>query len=53
MAPEFPRLGLTDSALALLDPERFLALSADLDLVVALQRRGFEAVNFDTMLFDV
>ena len=51
-APEFMRLGLTDAAFILLDTERYRVLSADLDLIVALQRRGFEAVNFHALLFD-
>lgn len=51
-APEFVRLGLTDAAFALLDPARYRILSADLDLIVALERRGFEVINFQTLLFD-
>jgi hypothetical protein len=51
-SPEFIRLGLTDAAFALLDPERYRVLSADLDLVVALEKRGFEVVNFHTLLFE-
>ena len=51
-APEFIRLGLTDAAFTILDPEVYIVLSADLDLIVALQYRGFEAVNFQTLLFD-
>jgi hypothetical protein len=51
-APEFVRLGLTDAAFTLLDRERYRVLSVDLDLIVALQRRDFEAANFQTLLFD-
>jgi len=51
-APEFLRLGLTDAAFTLLDPARYCVLSADLDLIVALQTRGFEVVNFHALLFD-
>ena len=51
-AREFIRLGLTDAAFALLDPDRYIVLSADLDLIVALEIRGFAVVNFDTLLFD-
>ena len=46
MTPEFFRLGLTDSVFTLLDPERYLVLSADYALVDALARRGFDAVCF-------
>ena len=50
--PEFIRLGLTDAAFTLLDSKLYRVLSADLDLIVALERRGFEVVNFHTLLFD-
>jgi hypothetical protein len=51
-APEYLRLGPTDAAITLLDPKRYGVISADLDLVVALQMRGFEVMNFHTALFD-
>jgi hypothetical protein len=50
--PEFLRLGLTDAAFTLLDPKRYGVISADIDLILALQMRGFEVVNFHTALFD-
>ncbi len=50
-APEFIRLGLTDAAFTLLDPERYVIATVDLDLIVALEVRGFEVVNFNTFLY--
>ena len=44
--PEFIRLGLTDAGLCHLDPDLYEVLSADRDLVIALQARGFQVVNF-------
>ena len=51
--PEFLRLGLTDSAFVLLDPSKYRILSADIDLILALQARGFEVTNFQQLLFGV
>jgi len=45
--PLFPRLGLTDSAIATVCSREILALTTDLDLQVALQRRGADALNFN------
>jgi hypothetical protein len=50
--PEFLRLGLTDAGLTALDHKRFRILSADLDLVVAMKKQGFEVANFQRLLFD-
>ncbi len=50
--PQFLRLGLTDAAFTLLDTARYRVISADLDLIVALQGCGFEVVNFHAELFD-
>lgn len=50
--PEFVRLGLTDAAFATHEPGEFRLISADLDLIVALQNRGMEVVNFHHLLFD-
>ena len=47
----FPRLGLTDCIFTLLDPGRFHVLSADLDLILALQAKGFEVTNFQQLVF--
>ncbi len=52
-AAEFPRLGLTDAAFVLLDPGEFRILSADIDLILALQSRGFEVANFQQLIFGV
>ncbi len=51
-APEFLRLGLTDAAFTLIDSSRYRVLSADLDLIVALEMQGFEVLNFHALLFD-
>jgi len=50
--PEFFRLGLTDAAFISLDPEKHTFLSADLDLVIALQNRGVDAINFFHLAFE-
>jgi hypothetical protein len=42
----FQRLGLTDAAIAMLCERGILALTADLDLYLALQSRGADALNF-------
>ena len=51
-APEFIKLGLTDAAFTLLDPERYLVISVDIDLIVALENKGFDVVNFNSLFFD-
>lgn len=43
----FPRFGLTDSAILDLPPKKFLVLSVDAPLVLALQKRGVDAINFN------
>ena len=43
--PEFAPVGLTDSAFALLDPDRYVAQSADYQLVGAPVRTGFEVIK--------
>lgn len=43
----FPRFGLTDSAILDLPPKRYLVLSVDAALVIALQKKGVDAVNFN------
>ena len=50
-AAEFPRLGLTDAAFFQLDPQCFRVLSADIDLILALQPKGFEVLNFQHLIF--
>ena len=50
--PEFLRLGLTDAAFATLRPDEFRVISADIDLIVALQNRNVEVVNVQHLLFD-
>jgi uncharacterized protein YaiI (UPF0178 family) len=42
----FERLGLTDAAIAKLCERGTLVLTADLDLYLALQTRGADALNF-------
>lgn len=49
--PEFRRLGLTDAAFTQLDPKLCTVLSADLDLILALQAKGFDVVNFHHLIF--
>jgi len=43
----FPRLGLTDAAIAAVARHRFLFLTVDLDLYVTLAKRGVDAINFN------
>jgi len=45
--PLFMRLGLTDAAIATVCAQGNLVLTADLPLQVALQERGFDALNFN------
>ena len=45
--PLFARLGLTDAAIAKISTRAILVLTADLDLQLAIQRRGFDALNFN------
>jgi hypothetical protein len=51
LSPEFIRLGLTDAAFGRLDPARHEIISADRDLVAALQTQGFQVINFHDLLF--
>jgi hypothetical protein len=43
----FSRLGLTDAAMATVCSRGILVLTADLDLQLALQHRGADALNFN------
>ena len=43
----FMPLGLTDAAIAMLQSRKLLVLTVDLNLWLALQRRGVDAVNFN------
>ncbi len=43
----FPRFGLTDSAILDLPPQSYLVLSVDAGLVIALQKKGVDAINFN------
>jgi hypothetical protein len=43
----FYRFGLTDSAILDLPPKKYLVLSVDAKLVIALQKKGIDAVNFN------
>jgi hypothetical protein len=43
----FYRFGLTDSAVLDLPPKRYLVLSVDAKLVIALQKNGVDAINFN------
>lgn len=43
----FLDFGLTDCAILDLPPGRYLVLSVDAALVIALQRRGVDAINFN------
>ena len=45
--PIFEPLGLTDAAIATLCCRGILVLTADLDLQLAMQRRGADALNFN------
>lgn len=43
----FSRLGLTDAAIATVNARGILVLTTDLDLQLALQHRGADALNFN------
>lgn len=43
----FHRFGLTDSAILDLPPKKYLVLSTDAALVLALQKKGVDAINFN------
>ena len=43
----FPRLGLTDAAIAVVSQRKMLVVTDDLDLYVTLEKRGVDAVNFN------
>ena len=43
----FHRFGLTDSAIHELPPKQYLVLSVDAPLVIALQKKGVDAINFN------
>jgi hypothetical protein len=43
----FIRFGLTDSAVLDLPPKKYLVLSVDAPLVIALQKKGIDAINFN------
>jgi hypothetical protein len=43
----FHRFGLTDSAVLDLPPQKYLVLSTDAALVIALQKKGVDAINFN------
>lgn len=45
--PLFARLGLTDAAIARVSSRGILVLTSDLNLQLAIQRRGFDALNFN------
>jgi len=45
--PIFARLGLTDTAIATVCSRGILVLTAAVDLELAVQRRGADALNFD------
>ena len=45
--PLFARLGLTDAAIANVSSRGILVLTSDLILQLALQQRGFDALNFN------
>jgi hypothetical protein len=40
-------LGLAEAAIAMASERQFLVLTADLDLYVALQSRGIDALDFN------
>jgi hypothetical protein len=46
-SPLFERLGLTDAAIATICSRGILALTADVELQLALQHRGADALNFN------
>lgn len=43
----FFRFGLTDSAILDAPPKKYLVLSIDAALVIALQKKGIDAINFN------
>lgn len=43
----FLRFGLTDSSVLDLPPKSYLVLSVDAGLVIALQKKGVDAINFN------
>ena len=45
--PAFFQFGLTDTAISLLAPSRYLVLTDDLPLAGLLQKRGVDVVNFN------
>jgi hypothetical protein len=45
--PIFERLGLTDAAIATICSRGILVLTADVDLQLAVQQRGADALNFN------
>lgn len=45
--PIFERLGLTDAAIATVSSRGVLIVTADIDLQLAIQRRGADALNFN------
>jgi hypothetical protein len=47
LAEEFFNFGLTDTAILDLPPKRYLVLSIDAALVIALQKKGVDAINFN------
>jgi hypothetical protein len=46
LAGEFFNFGLTDTAILDLPPKKYLVLSIDAALVIALQKKGVDAINF-------
>jgi hypothetical protein len=46
-AEAFMNFGLTDTAILDLPPKKYLVLSIDAALVIALQKKGVEAINFN------
>jgi hypothetical protein len=49
--PRFPDLGLTDAAILMAARGKCLVLTADLELHLALQARGIDAINFNHIRF--
>jgi hypothetical protein len=47
LAKGFFNFGLTDTAILDLPPKRYLVLSIDAALVIALQKKGVEVINFN------
>jgi hypothetical protein len=48
-AESFPRFGLTDSAILDLSPKSYFVLSVDVELVIALQKKRIDAINFNNI----